>query len=326
LPHLGTCLPALPAFQGLPPYSDSLGRLYTAGSTFPARAYGPRGTPPDVGRLHVLPHCSRPLHPLAGSRPYPGHHSRHRGTRSADRLDITLAKLCGIQLSRKTAHHPAANGLVERFHRTLKAAIICHAHQNWTEALPLVLLGIRTSFIEDLQASVAELVYGEPLRIPGEILTPTPNPVDPALLITELRQHMARLRPFPAARHASPATFVHSDLGKFTHVFFRQDTARRALEPPTVAPTRFCHGERRHCNFSCSVGPLPCQPTGSSRPTSSVEPTAVTAASNSQPMQPRPHHHLPHRQCRPHALHAWAAISISLLASTSEQPSPWGGG
>jgi cleavage and polyadenylation specificity factor subunit 1 len=35
--------------------------------------------------------------------------------------------MCGIELSRTTAHHPEANGLVERFHRTLKAAIICHA-------------------------------------------------------------------------------------------------------------------------------------------------------------------------------------------------------
>jgi cleavage and polyadenylation specificity factor subunit 1 len=54
-----------------------------------------------------------------------------------------LAKLCGIQLSRTTAYHPATNGLVERFHRTLKAAIMCHADQNWAQALPLVLLGIR---------------------------------------------------------------------------------------------------------------------------------------------------------------------------------------
>jgi hypothetical protein len=65
-----------------------------------------------------------------------------------------------------------ANGVVERFHRALKAAIMCHADQQWTEALPLVLLGIRTAFKEDLQASVAELVYGEPLRLPGELLTP----------------------------------------------------------------------------------------------------------------------------------------------------------
>jgi hypothetical protein len=45
----------------------------------------------------------------------------------------------------------------------------------------MVLLGIRLSFKEDLQASVAELVYGEPLRIPGELLTPTADSVDPAL-------------------------------------------------------------------------------------------------------------------------------------------------
>jgi hypothetical protein len=127
---------------------------------------------------------------------------------------------------------PPANVLVERFHRTLKAVIMCHADQHWTEALPLVLLGICTAFKEDLQASVAELVYGEPLRIPGELLTPSTNPVDPALLITELRQHMARLRPVLAARHASPTTFVHSALEECTH----QDTMRRALEPPYSGP------------------------------------------------------------------------------------------
>jgi hypothetical protein len=109
---------------------------------------------------------------------------------------------------------------------------MCHANKNWTKALPLVLLGICASFKEDLQASVAELVYGEPLRILGELLTPTADPVDPALPITELHQHMAHLRPVPAARHVSPVTFVHSDLGKCTHVFLRQDTTRRALEPP----------------------------------------------------------------------------------------------
>jgi cleavage and polyadenylation specificity factor subunit 1 len=48
----------------------------------------------------------------------------------------SLAKMCGIQLSRTTAHHPASNGLVERFHRILKAAIMCRADQQWTEALP----------------------------------------------------------------------------------------------------------------------------------------------------------------------------------------------
>jgi cleavage and polyadenylation specificity factor subunit 1 len=125
---------------------------------------------------------------------------------------------------------------VECFHRTLKAAIMCHTDQQWTEAFPLVLLGINTAFKEDLQASVAELIYGKPLRIPSKLLTLTADPVDPAHLITELCQHMAHLGPVLAARHASPATFMHGDLERCTHIFLRQDTTRRALEPPCSGP------------------------------------------------------------------------------------------
>jgi hypothetical protein len=73
-----------------PPYSHSIWRLYTASIPLPARPHRPRGAPSDVSGLHVLPHCSRPIHPLARSRPHPGHHSRHRGTRPTNRLDIQL--------------------------------------------------------------------------------------------------------------------------------------------------------------------------------------------------------------------------------------------
>jgi transposase InsO family protein len=84
-----------------------------------------------------------------------------QGRQFESQLFQSLAKLCGIQLLQTTTHHPAVNGLVEHFHRTLKATIMCHVDQNWTEALPLVFLGICASFKEDLQASIAELVYGE---------------------------------------------------------------------------------------------------------------------------------------------------------------------
>jgi cleavage and polyadenylation specificity factor subunit 1 len=126
-----------------------------------------------------------------------------QGRQFESQLFHSLARLCGIQLSRTTAYHHAANGLVERFHWTPKAAIMCHADQQWTEALPLVLPGIRTSFKADLQAPVAELVYGEPPRIPGELLTPTADPLEPANLLTELRRHMAHLRPLSVSNHAS---------------------------------------------------------------------------------------------------------------------------
>jgi cleavage and polyadenylation specificity factor subunit 1 len=124
---------------------------------------------------------------------------------------------------------------MERFHRALKAAIMRHADQQQTEALPLVLLGIHTAFKEDLQVSVAELMYEELLRIPGELLTLSADPGDPTHLNTKLRQHMDHLRPVPAARHASPATFMHSDLKKCTHIF-HQDTTCQALELPYSSP------------------------------------------------------------------------------------------
>jgi hypothetical protein len=41
-----------------------------------------------IRRLHLLPHCNRPLHALARSHPHRRHHSRNRGTCPLDRLDI----------------------------------------------------------------------------------------------------------------------------------------------------------------------------------------------------------------------------------------------
>jgi cleavage and polyadenylation specificity factor subunit 1 len=159
-----------------------------------------------------------------------------QGRQFESQLFRSLTSMCGIHLSRTTAFHPAANGLVERMHRTLKAAIMCRGQERWTDALPLVLLGMRTAFKEDLQASVAELVYGEPLQIPGELLAASPTTGDPLEVIAQLRSHFERLRPVPAARHASPAVFVHKDLADSTHIFLRQDAVRRPLEPPYRGP------------------------------------------------------------------------------------------
>jgi transposase InsO family protein len=55
-----------------------------------------------------------------------------QGRQSESQLFHTLAKLCGIQPSRTTVHHTAANELVERFHRTMKASLMCHEDKQWT--------------------------------------------------------------------------------------------------------------------------------------------------------------------------------------------------
>jgi len=57
--------------------------------------------------------------------------------------------------------------MVERWHRDLKAAIMCH-NQQWTKVLSTVLLGLRTRIRLDTNACPADFLYGTSLRIPGE--------------------------------------------------------------------------------------------------------------------------------------------------------------
>lgn len=160
-----------------------------------------------------------------------------RGRQFESQLFRAIAALLGAVHHTTTAYHPAANGLVERLHRQLKAAIVCHATTHWTEALPLVLLGIRSAWKEDLQASAAELVYGEPLRLPGQFLTSSPNTLpDDGGFVSRLRSHMRKLTPRPASWHTNRTFYVPKDLSTATHIFLRQGPAHRPLQAPYSGP------------------------------------------------------------------------------------------
>ncbi|KAG8173698.1 hypothetical protein JTE90_007487 [Oedothorax gibbosus] len=53
-------------------------------------------------------------------------------------LPSNACLLLGVRRIRTTSYHPISNGLVERMHRQLKAAIKCHATDRWTDTLPTV--------------------------------------------------------------------------------------------------------------------------------------------------------------------------------------------
>ncbi|KAL0810115.1 hypothetical protein ABMA28_010917 [Loxostege sticticalis] len=145
--------------------------------------------------------------------------------------------MVGFERKRTTAYHPACNGLVERFHRQLKAAIVCHANDRWTESLPWVLLGIRSSFKEDLQASSAEMVYGEPLRLPGEFFdTGTGGTNDTSEFTARLRNFAQKLRPTPTLHHNKARIFIYKELATCGHVFLREDASRGSLQPAYSGP------------------------------------------------------------------------------------------
>ncbi|XP_011258800.2 uncharacterized protein LOC105252873 [Camponotus floridanus] len=95
-----------------------------------------------------------------------------------------------VYVEPRPAYHPASNGMVERFHRSLKSAIRCYATIEWIDVLPTVLLGLRASVKEDLKTSAAELVYGTPIRLPGEFFIDEDPPEDPQIFIEKLRERM----------------------------------------------------------------------------------------------------------------------------------------
>ncbi|GFO11984.1 Pol polyprotein [Plakobranchus ocellatus] len=80
--------------------------------------------------------------------------SSDRGSQFTLALRTEIARRIGVKVHRTTAFHPQANGMVERFHRTLKAALKARlTGNNWVGELPWVLLGLRTALREDLEYS-----------------------------------------------------------------------------------------------------------------------------------------------------------------------------
>nr|VZI21823.1 unnamed protein product [Spirometra erinaceieuropaei] len=94
-----------------------------------------------------------------------------RGRQFQPSLFREFTRLLGYAHVTTTAYHPASTGLVEHLHRQLKSALMSQTESaTWSVNLPLVLLGIRSSVKEDIQCTVAELVHGTPLRLPGEFV------------------------------------------------------------------------------------------------------------------------------------------------------------
>ncbi|XP_075723991.1 uncharacterized protein LOC142766060 [Rhipicephalus microplus] len=116
---------------------------------------------------------------------------------------------------------------------------MCHPHSTWLEAVPAVALGLRATFKPDIQATPAEFVYREPLRLSGDFLSAPASDVtssDPVDFVARLCRTMGALRPSTAACHTKPTPFVFQDLATCTHAFLRDDTVRAPLQLPYTGP------------------------------------------------------------------------------------------
>ncbi|GFW97118.1 hypothetical protein TNCV_2697401 [Trichonephila clavipes] len=161
-----------------------------------------------------------------------------------------LTKFLGTNRIRTTSYHPQANGLVERLHRVLKSALMAHENIKWTETLPAVLLGLRVAVKPDINASIAELVYGVSLRLPAEICTDTSSmPLDYGFVL-QLKNQMNHLKPLSTSTHGFSKIFVHPKLDDCSHVFLRVDKVSPSLSQPYTGPHEVLSRNYKHITIN----------------------------------------------------------------------------
>ena len=163
--------------------------------------------------------------------------STDRGYQFESALFNSLTNLLGSKRIRTTAYPPIANGLLEPFHRQLKASLKTQDEpQRWTETRPLVLIGIRTVIKQDLGCSTAELVFGTTLRIPGQFVAPdTDSSLEPGYYVHRLRRTMLQVKPTSPRPHKRVKR-IDRDLSSCTHVFVRCDHVQKPLQRPYKGP------------------------------------------------------------------------------------------
>ena len=159
-----------------------------------------------------------------------------RGSQFTSRVGGELCNFLGCKLMHTTSYHPIANELIERQHRTLKAAL--KAQQNpydWYHNLGFVLLGLRASPNVDTGISSAELRLGTTLRLPGHFFEPSTEQAH-TRYASRLKAFMDSVRAQPTRHHAKPKSHFNKFLTTCTHVFVCNDNARSSFDRPYTGP------------------------------------------------------------------------------------------
>lgn len=164
--------------------------------------------------------------------------SSDQGAQFESDLFSKLMKFLGIDKLRTTPFHPQSNGIIERWHRTLKSALRARLdNSTWIEELPTVLLGLRAAPRSDTGISAAQLTYGTTLRFPSEFYVNSPKRIyDSYEYVQRLRDIINNIRPRPSQQRDNRTIFVHPDLENCQQVFIRNDSMKKSLQYPYDGP------------------------------------------------------------------------------------------
>ena len=169
-----------------------------------------------------------------------------RGSQFESELFSELSTLVGFHRLRTTAYHPQTNGIIERAHRTIKTAITARK-QAWLDALPVILLGLR-SIPNESGYSPFTAVTGDHLLLPRPVIS-SETPILEHEDIKTIAKEMSKLNFQQLSEghlHSIPKSFIPADLKKCTHVWMRVNRVRRPLEAPYSGPYLIIERHSKH--------------------------------------------------------------------------------
>ena len=185
----------------------------------------------------------------------PLHVITDRGAQFESEMFKELSAVVGFHRLRTTAYHPQSNGMIERAHRTIKTALKARK-ENWLQALPIVLLGIRNTPNEN-GFSPFNAVTGTSLLLPK--LMVDENSANTSDLsnsaVKGLAREMSKLDISDLASgncHSLPKPFIPKDLKTCDKVWLRVDRIRKPLEAPYSGPHKVIKRMPKHFQIQLS--------------------------------------------------------------------------
>lgn len=159
-----------------------------------------------------------------------------RGRQFESELFELLSKIIGFHRLRTTSYHPQTNGLIERFHRTLKQSLMARG-RNWLNELPIVMLGLR-SIPNENGISPFTAVTGQAILMPNVTFNKYSE------INVEFIENLAKkMKLIDFAKMAEGIIhggqreeIIPENLKNATHVWVRIDRVKKPLEAPYAGP------------------------------------------------------------------------------------------
>ena len=176
-----------------------------------------------------------------------------RGLQFQSELFSTLTEALGSSHIKTAAYNPRANGLVERFHRQLKDSLrATSTDDKWYVDLPVILMALRSSIKTDIGLSPAELVYGDKLRLPADILPPGEEHASIQQCITMLKQKHTP----PQTRISNNVkTHIPKELFTSEYIYIRKDSQNTPLGLLRTGPFKVLSRTPNNVTIQTNHGP-----------------------------------------------------------------------